>query len=240
MGDELVTPLKAPCDPGLPARAHRSAVRYLVAGLLAVAPIGITACTSTALPSIGPTVAPATTDRADRMTGADSKESADPTPVLDPSAAPEPSEFALPTPLCPAPHDAVAVPRVIASIGDGPSIVATRGSSGFTTCSTTASEDHVPVRPAAGLTAHPGDMIRLALPIGWDVLRWDGSDGPAVGDAANLWLPVDVVGRPHVIEVPVPVRPGISFATYGLWLASSDGRAVGQLAVELRIAIVEP
>jgi hypothetical protein len=158
-----------------------------------------------------------------------------PTPETLPSA--EPTEFAPPSPACPAPPLAVDVPEVTASIGDGPTIVAARGSSSMFTCSTVASDDAVPTDPSVGLAAHPGDLMTLALPSGWRFLRWEGSDHPAVGEGANVWLPIDTRDRPERIDVPVPGRPGDSIVAYSLWLIGPEDRVVGNIEILVRVRV---
>ena len=156
----------------------------------------------------------------------------------EPSATPpEPTEFVLPTPVCPAPVEAVEVPAVTVSVGHGPGIVATNGSSTITTCSTTGSNDAVPTDPRHGLKVNPGDVLHLALPPGWHFLRWEGYDHPIVGEGANVWPPTDTPGNPDAIDVPVPIRSGDSIAGYTLWLATADERAVGALDILVRVSV---
>ena len=117
------------------------------------------------------------------------------TPAASAIAA-EPTEFMLPTPACPSPTEPVAVPSVTVSVGDAPGIVATKGSSTIATCSTTGVVDAIPTDPVDGLQAKPGDLLRLALPSGWRLLRWQGYDRPVAGEGANVWPPVDTPERP--------------------------------------------
>jgi hypothetical protein len=157
------------------------------------------------------------------------------TPVpTGPSGPPaEPTEFVPPTPNCPAPDGPVEVPLVSVSIGSGPTIVATRGSASLATCSTVATFDAALPDPETGLTAQEGDRLTLALQPGWQFLRWEGFDRPAVGDGGNIWPPIDTPQRPTTIEVPVPFRPGASIASYTLTITTDDGRVVGTLDIRL-------
>jgi hypothetical protein len=125
----------------------------------------------------------------------------------------------------------------MASVGTGPAFIARPYSSTFTTCTTTAVQDGVPVLPAHSLAAHPGDVLRLVLPSGWRFLRWEEGDGPVVGDAANVDAPVDTPDRPQKIEVPVPARSGDSQVGLTLWVIGLDGRTVGSEAVLLRVNV---
>ena len=155
-----------------------------------------------------------------------------------PSDAPaEPTAFVPPSPACPSPSAAVTVPSVIASIGAGAGIFVRPYTSTFATCTTTAVADGVPTLPANGLIAHPGTALTLALPSGWRYLRWEGGDGPVVGDAANVMVPVDTPERPQWIAVPVPIRPGDSRVGLTLWVISTDARVVGQMDVIVRINV---
>lgn len=153
------------------------------------------------------------------------------------ATSPEPTEFALPTPACPSPAKAVAVPDVTVSVGDSPGIVATKGSSTIETCSTTGAIDAAPTDPEVGLQARAGDVLHLALPSGWRFLRWEGYDRPVAGEGANVWPPVDTPERPDRIDAPVPTRTGDSIVGYTLWLTTSDQRAVGQIDVLVRVSV---
>ena len=155
----------------------------------------------------------------------------------DATAAPEPTEFGAPAPTCPAPQNAIQAPDVLVTVGDGPAVLATRGPSTMTTCSTTAVADGVPGDPVGEVLANSGDQMTLTLPAGWSFLRWEGSDHPAAGDGGNVWLPVDVAGAPSHIDVPVPLRTGASVANYSLWVVGFDGRVVGQLAISVAISV---
>jgi len=161
------------------------------------------------------------------------------TPVpAGPSGSPaEPTQFVPPTPVCPAPDGAVDVPAVSVSIGGGPAIVATRGSASLATCSTVATVDAALPDPETGLTTHEGDRLTLALPPGWQFLRWEGFDRPAVGDGGNVWPPIDTPQRPTTIEVPVPFRPGASIAGYTLTITTDDGRIVGTLEIRFMTSL---
>lgn len=131
----------------------------------------------------------------------------------------------------------MAVPDVLVSIGDGPGIVATRGSSVLATCTTTATTDSIQPEPNAGVAAHPGDKLTLTLQNGWQVLHWSGSDHPAVGEGANIWPDTNTPDRPTQIQVPVPVRPGDSIASYHLDVIRADGRVVGSIEVAVRVTL---
>jgi hypothetical protein len=151
-------------------------------------------------------------------------------------ATPEPTEFALPTPVCPAPLIAVKAPDVTVSVGD--SVVrATTGSSGFLTCSTSATSDAAPTDPTVGVIARPGDLMTLSMPANWRILRWEGYDHKANGEGTNVSPPIDTPERPSRIEVPVPLRSGDSIAGYHLSLVSADGRAVGGLDILIRVSV---
>jgi hypothetical protein len=158
------------------------------------------------------------------------------TPVpAGPSGPPaEPTEFVAPTPICPTPDGPVGVPDVTVSIADGPAVIATRGSSTFATCSTVATLDAAPADPPNGLSTHEGDHMTLALPPGWQFLRVEGFDHPAVGDGGNVWPPIDTPQRPATVDVPVPFRQGDSIADYNLTIVSADGSVVGTLAIRVR------
>jgi hypothetical protein len=81
-------------------------------------------------------------------------------PGTSPSpAAPSATPYAPPSPVCPAPAQAIKPPTVRASIGDGPQIDATLSSSVVSTCSTTGTTDGV---------ANPGSRF-------WPA-RWIASD----------------------------------------------------------------
>jgi hypothetical protein len=161
------------------------------------------------------------------------------TPVpAGPSGPPaEPTEFVPPTPRCPAPDGPVHVPDVTVSIAGGPAIVATRGSSTFVTCSTVATIDAALPDPETGLTAHEGDRLTLALPPGWQFLRVEGFDHPAVGDGGNVSPPIDTPQRPTTFEVTVPFRPGASIAGYTLTIVSTDGSVIGTLDIRFMTSL---
>jgi hypothetical protein len=149
---------------------------------------------------------------------------------------PEPAGFALPTPVCPAPAAAVRPPDVMVSVGSS-AIRATNGSSGFSTCSTSATSDAAPADPTAGVVARPGDLMTLSVPAGWRILRWEGGDQAVNADASNVWAPVNTPEGPGRIEVPVPARSGDSIATIHLSLVSADGRVVGGLDTLVRVHV---
>jgi hypothetical protein len=129
------------------------------------------------------------------------------------------------------------MPEVTVSVGAGPAIVATAGPSTLVTCSTTSAFETVSSEPPPGLSAQAGDVLRLSLPLGWQLLHWQGFDHPAVGDGGNIWNGADTPERPRQIDVPVPVRSGDSIAGYTLWVISVDGRVVGQLEITFTVTI---
>jgi MFS family permease len=149
----------------------------------------------------------------------------------------EATPFAPPPPICPPPASAVVAPVVVVSTGEGAGLVAAQGSSTVSTCTTTATEDRVLTDPVDALVAHPGDVMTLTLSAGWGFLRWEGYDHSVVGDAADVWPPVEVAGRPATIEIPVPNRLGDSVAGFTLWLVGLDGRAVGQFEIRVLVRV---
>jgi hypothetical protein len=160
-----------------------------------------------------------------------------PVPAGPTATPPEPTEFAPPTPTCPAPTDPIGVPDVTVSIAGGPSIVATRGSSTFVTCSTVATIDAALPDPETGLTTHEADRLTMALPPGWQFLRVEGFDHPAVGDGGNVSPPIDTPQRPTTFDVPVPFRPGPSIAGYTLTVVSVDGSVIGTLDIRFMTSL---
>ena len=161
------------------------------------------------------------------------------TPVPGGQSLPPPatSEFVPPSPGCPSPAGQVAAPAVSVSVGDGPPIVALLGAATLMTCTTTSASDTVGDGQPNGLEAHPGDRLRLSLPVGWQFLHWEGFDGPSVGEGGNVWPGVDTPERPVQIDLPTPNRTGESLAWYTLWVISADGRVVGQLEIRFLITI---
>jgi hypothetical protein len=131
----------------------------------------------------------------------------------------------------------VVVPNVRVSVGGGPAILATRGSSMLVTCTSTAAADAIPIDPTKGLTAKPGDTLSLTLSSGWQIVHWVGSDRPAVGDGGNIWPGTQTPERPDRIRVPVPNRPGDSIAYYHLDVVRDDGRVVGWVEVFVRVRL---
>lgn len=129
------------------------------------------------------------------------------------------------------------MPDVTVSVGGGPAIVAMRGPSTLMTCTTISASDTVSSEPPDRLAAHPGDVLRLAVPAGWQILHWEGFDRASVGEGANVWPGADTPARPGHVDVPVPDREGESIAGYTLWVIRVDGRVVGQLEVSLRVTI---
>jgi hypothetical protein len=155
-----------------------------------------------------------------------------------PTATPaEAGEFEPPEPACPGPVDEVTMPEVTVSAGDGPPIVASAGPSTLVTCSTTSAFDSVSSEPPLGITANPGDVLRVTLPAGWQLLHWQGFDRPVVGEGGNVWTGTDTPERPGHIDVPVPARSGDSIAGFTLWVISVDGRVVGQLEISVTVTI---
>jgi hypothetical protein len=163
----------------------------------------------------------------------------DPTPVPPgPTATPGPPvNFEPPSPECPAPPDPVVQPDVVVSVKSGPGVVATRGPSLFTTCSTASASDTVSSEPPTGVSAHTGDALTLALPPGWVIVYWEGFDRPAVGEGGNVWPGRETPNRPGRIDVPVPLRTGDSIAGYLLWVVSADERVVGRIEITVRVTI---
>ena len=88
-------------------------------------------------------------------------------------ASAEPAEYTPPTPVCPAPATAPAVPDVTVSVGTAPGRKATFWGAGIRTCSTTGTDDGVPSPPTAIVSAKTGDRFTLALPTGWSFLHVD-------------------------------------------------------------------
>jgi hypothetical protein len=81
------------------------------------------------------------------------------------------------------------------------------------------------------------DRLRLTLPHGWRFVHWEGFDRPAVGEGANVLLPVDLSDRPASIEIPVPTRPGDSVVGLDLTVITEDERAVAQLSVAVLVRL---
>jgi hypothetical protein len=213
-----------PCLSTAMNNAAAVAGRLLALALLLL----LAACQPTGLATASaPTSSPAVTD--------------DPslTPVpAGPTATPaDAGQFEPPAPGCPSPVDPLTVPEVTVSVGAGPAIVATAGPSTLVTCTMTSASDTISSEPPNGLSAHAGDVLRLSLPAGWQLLHWEGSDRPAVGEGANVWPGADTPQRPRQIDVPVPVRDGESIVGYTLWVISADGRVVGQLEITIGVTI---
>ena len=167
--------------------------------------------------------------------------SAEPSAVVEPSpsAAPsvEPTPYTPPAATCPSPASAVRLPDVTVSVGGGPGVVATRGSSTTVTCTTTGSEDVAPARPTTGVSAHLGDRLTLTLPTGWAFLHVEGGDGPVTGDGGNVNAPIDTPDHPSQVDVPAPVRLGESIAGLSVWMIRDDGQVVGQLATLVHVQV---
>lgn len=156
-------------------------------------------------------------------------------PSVDPGDG---GEFQLPAPICPSPLGAVIVPDVRVSIGDGPGIIATRGASTFSTCTTTSASDVAGDAPLPWLTATHEDRIRLQVQNGWRIIRIQGYDHPAVGDAGNVDSAIGLPNGPDRVDMAVPHRDGDAMAGWTLWLVRVDRRAVGQLDVAIRIHLL--
>ena len=160
-------------------------------------------------------------------------ESVEPTDAsLDPGAN---AEYEPPAPTCPSPPGAVIVPDVRVSVGDGPAVIAGRGSSTFSTCTTTAATDVAGDRPLPWLSATHRDRLRLQVQTGWRILRIEGYDTPISGEGGNITPPIDLADRPDQIVVAVPARDGDARDAWTLWLIRVDGKAVGQLSVTVRL-----
>lgn len=144
-------------------------------------------------------------------------------------------EYEPPAPTCPSPPGAVIVPDIRVSVGDGPAVIAGRGSSTFSTCTTTASTDVAGDPRLPWLTATHRDRLRLEVQTGWRILRIEGYDSPIAGDGANITPAIDLADRPAQVEVAVPARDGDVRAAWTLWLIRVDGKAVGQLSVTVRL-----
>jgi hypothetical protein len=159
--------------------------------------------------------------------------------VVEPSAAPslEPTPYAPPAATCPSPASAVRIPDVTVSVGGGPGVVATRGSSTTVTCTTTGSEDVVPARPTTGVSAHVGDRLTLSLPTGWAFLHVESGDGPVTGDGGNVNAPIDTPDLPSQVDVPAPGRLGESIAGLNVWMIRDDGKVVGQLEILAHVQV---
>jgi hypothetical protein len=145
------------------------------------------------------------------------------------------TEYVPPAPTCPSPPGAVIVPDIRVSVGDGPAVIASRGSSTFSTCTTTASTDVAGDPRPPWLTATHRDRLRLEVQTGWRILRIEGYDSPIAGDGANITPAIDLADRPGQVEVAVPARDGDTRAGWTLWLIRVDGKAVGQLTVTVRL-----
>ena len=145
------------------------------------------------------------------------------------------AEYEPPAPTCPSPPNAVIVPDIRVSVDDDPAVIAGRGSSTFSTCTTTASTDVARDPRLPWLTATHRDRLRLQLQTGWRILRIEGYDSPIKGEGANITPAIDLADRPDQIEVAVPARDGDARAAWTLWLIRVDGKAVGQLTVTVRL-----
>ncbi len=126
-------------------------------------------------------------------------------------------------------------PVVSATVENGPTVAATRGSYTTMTCSTTGVADADPAPPDKPLLARPGDTLRFTVPEGWRFARWEGFDAPLVGEGANVWGPTDLPNRPRSIELPVPLRPNNSIVSLTVVLVSDDERTIIELQLQLLV-----
>jgi hypothetical protein len=184
--------------------------------------------TASALPSaVSATMSPIPTEASSER----SSEEPQP-PTADPGVE---VEFELPTPDCPPQPGPVVIPDVRVSIGDGPGIIATRGGTTFSTCTTLSVADVTGDAPLRWLSAARDDRFRLEVQNGWRIIRIEGYDHPAVGDGGNVDSPIDLPDGPSSVEVPVPQRDGDATAGWTLWLVRVDRRAVGRLDVQIGV-----
>jgi hypothetical protein len=213
-------------------RTHVDRMRRGPSALLVIgAALLVAACGSTRLPALS--VSSSATSTLPSAIPSLALESVEPTaPTEDPGDG---GEFQLPAPACPSPAGAVIVPDVRVSIGDGPGIIATRGASTFSTCTTTGVADVTGEAPLPWLTATHEDRIRLQVQNGWRIIRIQGYDHPAVGDGGNVDPAIGLPDGPDRVDIAVPHRDGDAMAGWTLWLVRVDGRAVGQLDVAIRI-----
>lgn len=200
-------------------------MRWAVLALAAL----LAGCASTTEPSSAPSASVARPSPSAAL-------STEPPPV--PTDQAEPAEFELPTPVCPSPPGPVIVPDVLVSIGDAPGVIASRGATTFTTCTTTDATDVAGGRALPTLTARPGDRFLLRIQNGWSILRVEGFDAPAVGEGGNIQAPIDTPQGVDRVEAPVPQREGGARASWTLFLIRVDGRAVGQLEVSILVQLV--
>ena len=143
--------------------------------------------------------------------------------------------FVPPSPVCPSPAEAVALPDVTVSAGDAPGVVATRWSSTATTCTTTGTMESSTSTPAEVIAAQ-GGQLSLVLPTGWAFLRVEPVDRATTSEATTD-PPLDTPNRPVRVDVPAPTKAGDSIVGFGLWVISDDGRVVGQLDVGVRVHV---
>ena len=213
-------------------RTHVDRMSRGPAALLAfAAALLVVACSSTGLPA--PSVSSPATTASPSAIPSFALESVEPTaPPEDPGDG---GEFQLPAPACPSPAGAVVVPDVRVSIGDGPGIIATRGATTFSTCTTTSAADVTGEAPLPWLTARHEDRVRLQVQNGWRIIRIQGYDHPAVGDGGNVDSAILLPEGPDRVDMAVPHRNGDAMAGWTLWLVRVDGRAVGQVDVAIRI-----
>jgi hypothetical protein len=115
--------------------------------------------------------------------------------------------------------------------GGTPGVLATRGSSSTTTCSTVGTEDVVPPEPKKAISIDAGSPLALTIPSGWGFLYVEESDIAVGRKGTNITPGFETPGRPTRIEVPSPAQPGDSKVAFELWLISADGRIVGHLSI---------
>ena len=160
-----------------------------------------------------------------------------PSPSDTPSTAPSPPEstsvaygdFVPPTPLCPAPVDAVKPPVMTVGVKGGQPRLAEMGSSSVVTCSTVGSDDRVVPEPKAPVLARRGDLLVFTVTPGWQILAWQVSDHPRNEEGTNIIPSTATPEQPTSIEVPVG-RPGDSIVAVDVWCLRSDGRTVASVS----------
>lgn len=165
--------------------------------------------------------------------------------VVTPSSAPSPSSvvpspvalaFAPPTPVCSPPATEVTMPEVNVAVR-GAGVVATRGSSTVTTCSTTGTDDTIPARSYQPLAVSSGDQLELTVPPGWAFLHVEGTDRPIDGQPRTDRAPIDRPDRPILVEVPAPVQVGDSVVGLTIWLVGEGGGVVGSIDVTFLVRV---
>ncbi|MEP6639205.1 MAG: hypothetical protein ABJC39_07625 [Chloroflexota bacterium] len=173
--------------------------------------------------------------------------------VITPSAAPttptysspsiplptaEVVSFIPPAPACPAPATEIKLPDVEVSVGGSVGLVATRGSSTATTCSTTGTDDAVPPIPGSVVAASGRDQLELSIPPGWAFLHIEGTDVPVDGRPRTDRKPIDRPDRPALLKIPAPVLAGDSQVNLQLWMVGEGGRVVGSIEVAFLVRVL--